>query len=103
MDQRLNTAECGQCGKAWVIDEPVLFEHIERKYCIQYLNKGTAANEAYYTDVTQSGSAILDPISARIVRERGDLHAFTPHYVFSMREMAAYIIFRELCATWGVD
>lgn len=103
MSQRLNTTACGQCGEAWIMDEPVLFEHRERKYCIQYLNKDTVANKAYYEDVTKKGLAILDPLSARIVREKGDLHAFTPHYVFSMREMAAYIVFRDLCAAWGVD
>ena len=102
-EQRVNRFCCAQCGAEAFVDEPILYHDMEQRYCIQYVSKAAMGSEAYYATLTKRGTVIMDALSQRIVDKRGESYFNHPHFVFSIREMAAYIVFRELCAAYGQE
>lgn len=102
-EQRVNLFQCEVCGAEAFVDESVLYHDMEKRYCIQYVSKAAMGSEAYYATLTKRGTVILDAVSQRILDKNGETYFNHPHFVFSIREMAAYIIFRELCATLGQE
>lgn len=102
-DMKLNIFHCEGCGSDAFIDENVLYHDMEHKYLVQYVSLGAFGNEDFYKRITKRGTMIMDPISTGILELTEGDYFKNPHYVFSTREMAAYIVFRELCAEWGAD
>jgi hypothetical protein len=102
-DMKLNIFHCEACGNDAFIDENVLYHDMEHKYVVQYVSLGAFGNEAFYKHITKRGTLIIDPISTSILAKTDEDFFTTPHFVFSTREMAAYIVFRELCAEWGAE
>lgn len=45
----------------------------------------------------------MDALSQRTKDSKGDTYFNHPHFVFSTSEMAAYIVFRELCESFGQE
>ena len=101
-DMRLNVFQCEQCAHEGFVDESVLYHDMENRYCVQYLSRETAKNPEYYaSNLTKRATVVLDPLSQRILEKNGETYLNHPHFVFSTREMVAYIAFRELCAHLG--
>ncbi len=102
-DQRVNVFHCEQCGHEDFVDESLLFHDMEQRYCIQYVSRADMGSPGYYANISKRGTVILDPLSQRIVDRKGESYFNHPHFVFSMREMAAYIVFRDLCSEYGQE
>jgi len=99
-DQRVNMFQCEQCAHEGFVDESVLYHDMENRYCIQYVSKAAMGSEEYYATLSKQGTVIMDAISQRILDSKGETYFNHPHFVFSTREMAAYIAFRDLCAAY---
>lgn len=103
-EMRLNVFQCDHCGHQAFVDVSVLYHDMENKYCIQYVSKDDMKNPAYYANtLSKNATVILDPISQRILDNKGETYFNRPHFVFSTREMAAYIAFRVFCAAYGQE
>lgn len=103
-EMRVNVFQCEQCAHQAFIDVPLLYHDMENKYCIQYVSKDAMKSPDYYSStLSKKATVVMDPISQRILDSKGEKYFNHPHFVFSTREMAAYIIFRELCAEYGQD
>jgi len=102
-DQRVNVFHCEQCAQDAFVDESILYHDMENRYCIQYVSKSAMSSPAYYATLSKKATVIMDAISQRILDSKGESYFNHPHFVFSTREMAAYITFRELCKEYGQE
>lgn len=99
----VNVFDCKHCGYQSFIDTNILYHNDDLRYCIQYVCLSDMKDQGFYQQVTKHGTAVLDELDQKLIANNGQSYFFTPHYVFSIREMVAYIAFRDLCAAWGVE
>lgn len=99
----VNVFDCKNCRAQAFIDTNILYHNADLRYCVQYVSKENMGDTEFYQNMTKQATAVLDPVDLKIIASNGETYFLTPHYVFSTREMAAYIVFRDLCAAWGVD
>ncbi len=100
-EQRVNMFQCTQCAHQAFVDSPVLYHDMENRYCVQYVSRDQMGDPDFYATLSKQGTLILDELSQRLFDSQGETYFNHPHFVFSTREMAAYIVFRELCAAHG--
>jgi hypothetical protein len=96
MAQRLNVFVCPHCGCMALLDVSLTYVDQDLSYCIHYVCKRDLARDAFYASVTKQGRFIRDQAGTS-----GEAHTTDAHIVFSMREVLAYIHFRDQCARYG--
>lgn len=97
----LNVFGCDKCSYRSFIDQPVLYDDLEHRYCVQYVSRIAAQIEEFYSNIGTNGQMVLDERN-RAEPEKYQ-YLFHPHYVFSLREIPPYIFFRKQCAKHGLD
>lgn len=102
-EQRVNVFHCEQCAHEAFVDESILYHDTENRYCIQYVSRSAMENLDFYATLSKKATVIMDALSQRILDSKGETYFNHPHFVFSTREMAAYIVFRDLCAEYGQE
>ena len=101
-DERLNRFDCARCDHRGSVDVSLLYHDLESGYCIQYLCKLDADRADTYRNINKQGGYVIPHGSLAKLERMGETCLAFPHFVFSMREMVAYIRFRDRCAQWGV-
>lgn len=88
----INFFRCESCKYEALINGPLLYHDMTRKFCIQYLPEHWLEDvynfESYYTDGSLETFVNFSAM--------GIDHLSKPHVVFNMEEMLRYIVFREL-------
>lgn len=98
---RMNVFPCVRCGEDLTVDINFLYNDMQKRYCVRYLSQTEMGDESTYAQFKKDGSLSLDGPARQIAEASGGGYMFHPHCVFSMREVAAYVIFRELCEEYG--
>lgn len=101
IEQRVNVFECIGCGEPLTVDISFLYHDMERRFTVQYLNEIHTSSPEYYTNLLKDGSIAAKGREHEFVTKSTGEYLLHPHYVFSMQEMATYILFRDLCQEFG--
>lgn len=100
-DQRLNLFVCDRCDHQALVDVSLLYHDLHHNYCIQYVSRSDVDRESFYANISGQGTYLGAEGRLAHLEEAGGTCLSFPHFVFSMREMLAYILFRDKCRQWG--
>ncbi len=98
LENRLNVFTCDGCKWSGPVDVSLIYHDMTNRIWVHYVTREDMKSPEFYRSITKDGTMKLDPISAKVVPR----YFSHPHFVFSMKEMVLYIIFREFCAEHGV-
>lgn len=101
IEQRVNVFACTGCGEELTVDISFLYNDMLRRFRVQYLNRVHMGSPEYYNHLNKDGTLAVQGIAREMAEKSGGDYLFRPHYVFSMREVAAYVVFRDLCEEYG--
>ena len=88
----INVLTCEACGyRAWV-GVPFMYHDMTRRFIVQCLPFERLRDGSLVGDYTVEGKLKLDPRMAAVA----DPYFSEPHVVFSMMELAHYVMFREM-------
>jgi len=100
-DLRVNIYPCAGCGEELTVDINFLYNDMQKKFCVRYLSQMEMGDENTFDQFRKAGSLSLSGPARQMAEASGGGYMFHPHCVFSMREVAAYVLFRELCEEYG--
>lgn len=100
-DLRMNVSPCVRCGEEITIDINFLYHDMQKNFCVRYLSQTEMGDENTFAQFKKDGSLSLAVPARQMAEAAGGGYMFHPHCVFSMREVAAYVIFRDLCEEYG--
>ncbi len=93
---KINIFECIFCHFTTMIDYPLLYHDMDRRFIVQYYPfSSLMVNEDYLKMFRKNGKIREIPLSRTYLEE--------PHIVFDMNEMLRYILFREKIFQIGQD
>ena len=98
---RMNVFPCTRCGEEITVDINFLYHDMDKRFCVRYISHTEMGDQNTYAQFKKDGSLALDGPARQMAEASGGGHMFHPHCVFSMREMAAYVLFRDLCEEYG--
>jgi hypothetical protein len=101
VEQRVNVFACEGCGEELTVDINFLYHDMQRKFCVRYLSHTEMGDQNTYAQFKKDGSLSLAGPAREMAEASGGGYMFHPHCVFSMREVAAYVLFRDLCEEYG--
>ncbi len=101
LEQRVNMFACEGCGEPLFVDINFLYNDMEKRFCVRYVSKSEMGNPDSYSQFKKDGSLSLAGPAREMAEASGGGYMFHPHCVFSMREVAAYVLFRDLCEEYG--
>jgi hypothetical protein len=96
LEGKINLFECEACEETFLIDAPLLYHDMSRRFFIQYYPFGVLDDEDFLARFDQSGRETAYREAAR--KDPGSPVAgyFDQlHVVFSMAELVRYVLFRE--------
>jgi predicted RNA-binding Zn-ribbon protein involved in translation (DUF1610 family) len=102
IQQRVNVFLCAECGEDIFVDISFLYNDMESRFCVRYISRTEMGDPNSYVQFKKDGSLSLVGPAREIAEASGGGYMFQPHCVFSMREVAAYVLFRDLCEEFGV-
>ncbi len=82
----INIFRCESCNISAIINSPLLYHDMERKYCVQYFSPNKIEDYKFYDIFTIDGK--LNGVPENI-------YLSAPHIVFDLNEMIRYIKFRD--------
>lgn len=100
-DMRMNVFPCAKCGEVITVDISLLYNDMDKRFCVRYISHNEMGDASTYKQFKKDGSLSLDGPARQLAEASGGGYMFHPHCVFSMREVAAYVLFRELCEEYG--
>jgi hypothetical protein len=100
-DLAVNVHPCVRCGDEITIDISFLYNDMQKRFCVRYLSRTEMSDQNTFAQFRKDGSLSLDGPARAMAEASGGGYMFQPHCVFSMQELAMYVIFRELCQEYG--
>lgn len=92
----LNVFKCNTCKHTGLINAPLLYHDMERKYCVQYYPQESLKEDSFLRQFSQEGKWSYEKIdNLTKMLPKGGAYLATPHFVFDMNEMIRYIKFRD--------
>ncbi|MGB3524775.1 MAG: CpXC domain-containing protein [Flavobacteriales bacterium] len=101
LEQRVNMFVCTGCGKPITVDMPFLYHDPEQRFVVQYVTAEEAGSPEYYEYLYKDGTVVMEEEAMEAAERSGGQYLLLPHQVFSMRELAAYVVFRDMCEEYG--
>jgi len=96
LDGKINAFKCSQCGHEALIDIPLLYHDMKRKFGIWYYPVQLLEQEDFCDDFSIDGKLKFDnPLQNLPGFKKAENYLSESHIVFNMQEMIFYIIFRE--------
>ena len=92
----INQFTCEKCGKKTLLNVPLLYHDMEKKFCVQYYPPEMLNDYEFLQQFNLDGSFIMMGISKSITKLSD--YIIRPHIVFDMNEMVRYVAFREKIA-----
>jgi len=89
----INVFKCESCGSGAILAVPLLYNDVERKFCVQFYPYDSLKLRTFYDKFTIEGKFKMDSLPQEIL-ENGN-YVLEPHIVFDLDEMLRYIQFRE--------
>jgi hypothetical protein len=91
-DGSVNFFRCENCNYEAIVNGPLLYHDMTRKFCIQYLP------ENWLEDISNFDTYSADGSMETYVNfsAMGIDHLSRPHVVFDIEELLRYILFREM-------
>lgn len=81
----INMFRCNYCNIIVLINSPLLYHDMKRKYCVYFFPHKSIEDSEFYNDFTIDGKLKGQP----------DVYIAAPHIVFDFNEMIRYIQFRD--------
>jgi hypothetical protein len=96
LEGTINLFECEACEESFVIDAPLLYHDMSRRFLVQYYPFGALEDPEFVARFDQCGRETAN----REVARKGPVSAVAgylghSHIVFSMDELVRYVLFRE--------
>jgi hypothetical protein len=89
----INVFVCEICDHKALINVPLLYHDVQRRYGVQYYPPDSLKNEQFLEQFTDQGKMDLSRIH---ISSKAEGHYLTdPHIVFDLNEMLRYIDFRD--------
>jgi len=89
----INVFKCESCGNKAFLAVPLLYNDVERKFCVQFYPYDSLTQETFWDLFTIDGKFKIKKLSENAA-ESGN-YLLEPHIVFDLDEMLRYIQFRE--------
>jgi len=93
LEGKINSFHCDNCGCKRIIPLALLYHDMEKQFCAQFFPFGTMDN-GFFENFTENGDLDLRRTGVQDPPE----YFGSAHIVFSMDELARYVIFREKLA-----
>ncbi len=92
-DAEINIFRCESCNHKAIINVPLLYHDMYRKYCVQYYPPESIEDDKFLSQFTSDGRWNFGDIPEIVNNELN--YMGNPHIVFSLFDMIQYIKFRD--------
>ncbi len=89
----INVFKCESCGSGAFLAVPLLYNDVERKFCVQFYPYDSLKQKTFCDRFTIEGKFKIEKLPEKIAKSGNYL--LEPHIVFDLDEMLRYIQFRE--------
>jgi transcription elongation factor Elf1 len=94
LNGEINVAHCSLCGSEYLMKVDLLYHDMDKGFCVQYFNLENIDKDRFFNLFSPTGQLKLFNTNLESLPE----YFQNAHFVFSMEELAQYIVFRDRLA-----